>query len=164
MGLTDISTEGGSPAWSWKDAVANVTFIKGTVDGVDEGVGCLKFGTKDADLWPDGNPKLQDVVHLTGTGLESGEDDGARRLFAPIPSSIRQAIVDAIIVAGAPGLQKGGTLAVLFTHETPSGKGNPQKHFRAEYAPPVAGMASIGAPAAAPVAPAAAVAAPTSLL
>lgn len=119
--------------------------IKGTV--VDVAVRqCTKFGTQEPEHWDNGDPKEQLVVTLQ-TDLRDGgaDDDGRRRVYAPKPSNMLQALGKALKDAGAKaGLQGparldvGGTLAVRFTGQRPHEKPgfNPIKEYAAAYAPP----------------------------
>ncbi|MFE5630634.1 hypothetical protein [Streptomyces sp. NPDC056543] len=73
--------------------------------------------TGDAKFWSDGNPMMQLVVTVQ-TELRDptiDEDDGRRRLF--VKGVMKNAIADAVRLAGAKGLEVGGTLAVTYTHD-----------------------------------------------
>lgn len=102
---------------------------------------CMKFGTTDPDFWPQGDPKMQVVVTLQTDERDATieDDDGQRRLHAKKPGAMLTAIVAAL---AGQRLEVGGRLAVQFTGETPSAKGNPQKLYAAAYQPPAANAAA----------------------
>lgn len=118
--------------------------VKGTVVDVDVRQ-CTKFGTTEPEFWDNGDPKEQLVITLQ-TDLSDGgaDDDGKRRIYAPKPSNMLQAIGKALKDAGAKvgqgsaKLDVGGTLAVRFTGQRPHEKPgfNPIKEYAAAYAPP----------------------------
>ncbi|MGW6566478.1 hypothetical protein [Streptomyces sp. NPDC054975] len=93
--------------------------------------------TGDAKFWSDGNPMMQLVVTVQ-TELRDptiDEDDGRRRLF--VKGVMKNAIADAVRVAGAKGLEVGGTLAVTYTHDgVAKERGmSPPKQYTATYTP-----------------------------
>ena len=102
----------------------------------------VKDGTP--KFWPDGNPVLQLVVEVQTNLREDAEDDGLRRFFisgktAPGSQSQHDAVRSAVQAVGAPGVAKGGYLALQYIGEAPpAGPGlNGQKLWRAVYqAPP----------------------------
>lgn len=114
------------PAWSWKDREVGAWF-KATIVEEPKLVQGRDFKTKEPDTWPDGNPKMVAV-----TGLEiKGEEYS---LWAPKPSALFRALVDAQKTAGAR-MRNGGELIVKFTAEKPT-DGDPQRLFEARYTPP----------------------------
>lgn len=102
---------------------------------------CMKFGTTDLDYWPQGDPKMQVVVTLQTDERDAAieDDDGKRRLHAKKPGNMLSAIVAAL---AGNRLEVGGRLAVMFTGEEPSQKGNPTKLYQAAYQPPAANAAA----------------------
>lgn len=91
--------------------------------------------TGDAKFWSDGNPMMQLVVTIQ-TDLRDpsiDEDDGRRRLF--VKGVMKNAVADAVRVAGARGLEVGGTLAVTYTHDgVAKERGmSPPKQYTATY-------------------------------
>ncbi|MEU7293361.1 hypothetical protein AB0A76_09175 [Streptomyces exfoliatus] len=91
--------------------------------------------TGDAKFWGDGNPMMQLVVTVQ-TDLRDpsiDEDDGRRRLF--VKGVMKNAVADAVRVAGARGLEVGGTLAVTYTHDgVAKERGmSPPKQYTATY-------------------------------
>lgn len=89
-------------------------------------------------FYDNGQPKMQIVV----TGLtserdpERGNDDGMRKLY--IKGQARAAVREAVLEAGAEGLELGGALALVwFDDKAPTGPGmSPQKLHKAQYQRP----------------------------
>lgn len=136
--------------------------VVGTV--VDRTVSqCRTYESKELEFWPDGNPKLQLVVTLQTEERDPSieNDDGQRRIYAPKPSTMFQAIVDVTHTKGLK-LLPGGRLAVKYTgtkpHDNP--RLNDIKLYAAAYEPPaqtqaddlLGGSAPNGAPAPQPAA------------
>lgn len=72
--------------------------------------------------------------------LPASDDTGTRSIY--VKGWMMGSVGDAIRAAGETGAPKvGGKLAVKFTEEAPSGKGNPTKKFAAQYAAPPKGNA-----------------------
>lgn len=98
--------------------------------------------------WDDGNPMLQLVVTLQTSERdpEIEEDDGLRRLF--IKGQMRNAVGKAVKEAGAKGLDVGGSLEVIYTHdgERSNPAFSPPKQYVAVYGLPAAdgGAAFLG--------------------
>ncbi|GGY29875.1 hypothetical protein GCM10010363_07950 [Streptomyces omiyaensis] len=93
--------------------------------------------TGDSKFWSDGNPMMQLVVTVQ-TDLRDptiDEDDGRRRLF--VKGVMKNAIADAVRMAGARGLEVGGTIAVTYTHDgVAKERGmSPPKQYTATYTP-----------------------------
>lgn len=91
--------------------------------------------TGDKKFWSDGNPMMQLVVTVQTDQRDPAieDDDGRRRLF--VKGQLKNAIADAVRLAGAKGLEVGGGLAVTYTHDgTASGPGmSPPKQYTASY-------------------------------
>lgn len=84
-----------------------------------------KFNDRQETVYP---------IGITGT-------DGAQRIIWPTrrdtgPTPLLQAIVDAVIKAGAKSYAVGGKLAVRYSEDRDIGKGNPMKVYTAKYEPP----------------------------
>ena len=116
----------------------------------------VKFGTTQPDFYEDGRPKLQlqviiqtelrnwEKVSVVPTN-EGGqmkpvhEDDGRRAVY--LKGAMMYAVGDAVTAAtgerAAPAV--GGKLHIVYTHESPSNKGNPRKEYSANYQPPTPG-------------------------
>lgn len=127
------------------------TVVKGRITAVDSGQQ-VDFKTKAPLFYDDGKPRMQIVVTLA-TDIRDPEipnDDGVRKLY--VKGQMQKAIRDAVVAAGAEGLEIGGTIAVQFTAEKPSEtRGfNPSKVYVAQYARPAAGMLLAATGAAAP--------------
>lgn len=118
---------GGGPSFKFKERGDTA---KGTI--VQAGVEQSRdFETGKAEFWDDGKPKMQLVVTLR-------QDDGeVVRVFCK--PNAKAAIRDAVIQAGAQGLENGGTLAVqMYDLEPPAKAGmNPKQLFKAQYKAPV---------------------------
>lgn len=118
------------PAVSWKGKpvgtrlVAKVVAAPATVRARD-------FDTREVKSWPDGQPAWTVVTEVEIGGVVHG-------LWADKPSALYAALGAAQSAAGQR-IAPGGTLTVEFTGEVPNAKKphlNPQKQFRAHYAPP----------------------------
>lgn len=96
------------------------------------------FNTKAPLFYEDGKPRMQIIITLRTDlrSLETPHDDGQRKLY--IKGQLQQAIREAVLAAGAEGLEDGGTLAVQWIDERqPEKRGhNPQKIYVAQYRPP----------------------------
>lgn len=114
------------------------------------------FDTNELSTWPDGNPKMQLVVTLQTDDRDPSipDDDGLRRIYAKKPSSMLQAIGDAVKAQNSTLQRPGGRLAVAFTGEKPheNPRKNPIKQYAAAYEPPAAAGVDdlLAAPAAQP--------------
>lgn len=118
-----------TPSVKW-EKVGTVRTL--TIDGDYESFQSRKFGTKELDYWPDGNPKYTiSFPVLTETGDREA-------IYAGKPSSLLSAIIDAVKASGAKKSEAGGVLTIQWSGEEPSGKGNPKKVFKAKYAAPAA--------------------------
>ena len=116
----------------------------------------VKYGTTQPDFYEDGRPKLQlQVVIQTelrnwekvsmvptnegGQMKPAHEDDGRRAVY--LKGAMMYAVGDAVTAAtgerAAPAV--GGKLHIVYTHESPSNKGNPRKEYSANYQPPTPG-------------------------
>lgn len=101
--------------------------------------------------WPDGNPMMQLVVTVQTDQRDPAlaEDDGRRRIF--VKGQMKNAVQDAVKLAGARGLEVGGYLSVTYSHD--GQKSNPAfsapKQFRAQYTPAAAAELQAPDPAAA---------------
>ncbi|MEE1818004.1 hypothetical protein PUR59_23655 [Streptomyces sp. SP18ES09] len=86
-------------------------------------------------FWPDGNPMMQLVVTIQTEERDPtiDEDDGRRRLF--VKGVMKNAVADAVRMAGARGLEVGGTLAVTYTHDGQAKQRgfSPPKQYTATY-------------------------------
>ena len=116
----------------------------------------VKFGTTQPDFYEDGRPKLQLQVIIqtelrgwekvsvvptdeNGQMKQAHEDDGRRAVY--LKGAMMYAVGDAVTAAtgerAAPAV--GGKLHIVYTHESPSNKGNPRKEYSANYQPPTPG-------------------------
>lgn len=123
----DPLAESSSPSISFKDVPIGYE-VTGTVVGDPEMVQSRDFKTKEPATWPDGNPKMSLVIKM-----DLGSE--IRSLWAPKPSAMWAALVDARARAGVP-LGNGCRLTVKFTGTKPTA-GDPQKLYSASYSPPV---------------------------
>lgn len=93
------------------------------------------ISTGDKKFWSDGNPMMQLVVTVQTEERDPQieEDDGRRRLF--VKGQMKNAIADAVRAAGGRGLEVGGILTVIYSHDgTASQRGfNPPKQYTATY-------------------------------
>src|SRR5262245_5882142 len=65
--------------------------------------------------------------------------EGPRTLWVK-PGSMAQAVRDAVKAAGTAEMAEGGELAIAYTGERDTGKGNPMKLYTAKYKPPVGAL------------------------
>jgi len=65
-------------------------------------------------------------------------DDGPRAIYPVKGKQMPRAIGDALRASGAAALEVGGRLAVRYSGNEDTGKGNPMKVFVAQYEPPKA--------------------------
>lgn len=108
------------------------------------------FKTRAPLFYDNQQPKMQVVV----TGLTSERDpdrpndDGMRKLY--VKGQMKAAVREAVLAANAPGLEIGGSLAVVwFDEKAPDAPGlSPQKLHRAQYQRPAAdaGTAAASSP------------------
>lgn len=104
-------------------------------------------------FWDDGNPMMQLAVALdtNETDPSDPEDDGERMIY--IKGEMQKAVRQAVLTAGAAGLEIGGILQVTYIGDGPKpARGNPPKLYEATYTP-AANAALMGAPAAPPAPP-----------
>ena len=105
------------------------------------------YGTGKNKFYEDGNQAMQLVVVIqtelreqildpkTGNVKVTQENDNGQRAVY-IKGQMKAATRDAVRAVGARGLELGGTLAVKWDSEKPSGKGNPIKVYKVRYSPP----------------------------
>lgn len=115
-----------APSVSFKNAAI------GTVKTLEVLEPAVQLQQRDYDTgkpaeWPDGNPKMAAVVKVRDT-----EDDVAKSVWAPKPSSLYRAIADAQKESGR--LEPGDELAIKFndTKDTGDRKKEPQKLYVAK--------------------------------
>lgn len=132
--------------------------ITGTVASDPEVVQQTEFGTGKPLFWDDGKPRQQLVVQLNTNLREDAEDDGVRAIYVK-GKSLTGAIREAVKLAGAPGLEIGGTLTVTYVGDGKAERGMPPKLYTAAYQRPTNTAANAfladttpSAPPAAPVA------------
>jgi hypothetical protein len=100
----------------------------------------------DLKTWDDGNPMMQLVVtlqtELRDPSVEN--DDGRRRLY--VKGALRSAIGDAVRKAGTKGIDEGGDLTVVYTHDEPpkNPRMSPARQFSSTYDPPSVSGAFLG--------------------
>lgn len=97
--------------------------------------------TKLPKFYKNGNPEMVLVITVD-TGQPTAEmPDGVGRLF--LNWRAVDAVRAACRVAGVEGIAVGGTLAVQYIADEPTGDGlSPAKAFRAHYTPPAPGLAA----------------------
>lgn len=93
--------------------------------------------TQELMNWKDGNPRMQLVVtiqtDLRDPAIE--DDDGKRRLY--VKGELKKAVQQAVIAAGARGLDVGGELHVTYTGDgEKTGHLTPPKLYSARYVKP----------------------------
>ena len=118
--------------------------VHGTITDISEPMQSTKFGSKELDFWPSGDPKMQVKITLQTSAREDGDDDGKRGLWVVVsgkPGGQLAAIRDAVREAGANDIAVGGTLSMQFTGYDPESKNpaNPRKLFTAAYSAPTGG-------------------------
>lgn len=125
----------------------------------------VDFKTRKPLFYDDRKPRMQIIV--TGKTSERDStienDDGMRKLY--VKGQMRQAVRDAVVAAGAAGIEPGGALAIQWVGEEDAGQGmNPKKVYAAQYRrPPAQGTANLLDQPAQPAAPAAQPAPATNL-
>lgn len=133
----DILMGGGGPPsiFSKESKIGDVA--KGTITKLDTQQ-VRDFVTQEPKTYPDGNPIMQIVITLR---QEHGEEG---RLFCK--PAMKEAIRNAVLAAGAEGLEVGGRLAVQYSgDEAPEKAGlNPKKLYTAQYEPPKPASISAG--------------------
>jgi hypothetical protein len=149
---------GGAPSFSFSEIGDTIV---GTITRFEANQR-REFETNKPLFWDDGNPMMQ-LVFTLATDLRDPkieDDDGSRRIYAPIsskPGSMCDAIRTAVRTAGAKQVADGGRLAVRFDgEEAPEKRGrSPRKLYVAQYEPPAATAANdllgAGQPATQPV-------------
>lgn len=94
--------------------------------------------TNEPLFWDDGKPRMQAVITIQTDerNLDIEDDDGQRRLF--VKGEMQKAVRDAVVEAGAKGLELGGLLAVAYIGdgEPPKPGLNAPKLFKAQYRAP----------------------------
>lgn len=121
-----LNSAGGPPAFKFTNVgdTAKGTVVTATVQQARD------FKTGQPKTYDDGNPIKELVVTLR---REDGEEC---RVFCK--PAAKAAIRDAVVAAGAQGLEPGGQLAVQYSgDEAAQTVGlNPKKLFKAQYQPP----------------------------
>lgn len=128
-----FSRDGGHPSISFatRDETGSIrnlpvgTRLGGTVCELPKKIQARNYDTKQPDVWPDGNPKMTVVTVLDCP-------DGVKRgLWAPIPSSMFQAIADAIAATGGHPIDLGDQVWATITSYKPNEDKSkaPQKIF-----------------------------------
>lgn len=89
-------------------------------------------------VWPDGNPQQQIVIALKTENMDEEDDDGIRSVYVKVPSQMLAALRDAVALAKASGIEKGGWIKVTYTGNKPAAKRgmNPQKQYDVKYEAP----------------------------
>lgn len=117
-----------------------------TAEGTIVGIPQVKQVTKidgTPDFFPSGDPKYQILATLQTTMREDQDDDGLRTLY--IKSYLMQAVRLAVQQAGAPELEDGGYLKVIYTSDGEAKRGqSAPKIFQAEYRRPNATGSVLG--------------------
>lgn len=121
------------PSFSWKNSVAGETGISGTITQVADAPILME------DKFNEG--VKQRVVFFvlddeTTVWLTEEKDVDAR----PYPDRQYQAVAEALKEAGTNELLVGGQIKLRHEEDRDTGKGNPEKIYRAKYTPPPAGM------------------------
>ena len=133
----DSSYDGDFPdSFSWKESEAGKTWVGGTIAHIGE-----PFERDDqykADVTQEVFPIILDGDTDSFTLWVTSKKDIVRN---PRPDRKYQAIAEAIAVAGAEELLEGATLNIKHESNKDTGKGNPEKLYKATYTPPVKGMA-----------------------
>lgn len=120
-----------APSLSFKDAPEG-TLYTGRITKRATLVQSRDFETGEPATWPDGNPKMSVVIQLDVQGE-------TRSLWAPKPSAMFAALVEAQRHAGGHPMQEGGTLHVKYTGTIPNVKNpklNGAKQYVCKYTPP----------------------------
>jgi hypothetical protein len=90
--------------------------------------------------YDNGDPMLQLVVTLQTDMRDPDieEDNGKRRLYVKgaTPHCLRNAVAQAVREAKCKGLDVGGDLTVVYTHDAKTEYGSDARQFTATYAPP----------------------------
>lgn len=112
--------------------------VQGTILDDPEAKQCVDFDeagkpTGQLAFWPSGDPMWEVQCTIQTDQREDADDDGRRRLH--VTPRLRDAVAEAVKAAGAPGLRKGGVIAVQWCAGTGQGKGNPRQ-YRARYTAP----------------------------
>lgn len=95
-----------------------------------------KMGTGEVLTWQDGSPRKQMSVLLQTAERADPQDNGQRQLF--IKGDLPRATREAFQAVGASDLSEGGWLYAAWVDEKPAKAAgyNPQKVYKAIYAPP----------------------------
>jgi hypothetical protein len=122
----------GAPSLSFKDAPVGTSYT-GIITEAPKVVQARNFDDGKPAFYDDGNPKKTIVTNLD-------VDGEPRSLWAPIPSALKTALIDAQKAAGVfeTGFEVGGTLTVTLVGEKPNENSrlNAQKLYAATYVPP----------------------------
>jgi hypothetical protein len=100
------------------------------------------FGTNEVKHWPSGDPMYQLVVHIQTTQRNPmiENDNGVRAIYIK-GKNFTDAVRDAVKLAGAPGIEVGGQIRVIYTGDDMASKAPIKpKMFAVQYlaAPPQA--------------------------
>lgn len=98
------------------------------------------YTTGELKFWDDGGAQMQLVVTLATSDRdpEINDDDGSRRIY--VKGQMKTAVAQAVRAAGARGLEVGGQLTVIYSHdgERKNPRFNAPKNYTAEYVPAAA--------------------------
>jgi len=107
-------------------------FLESSLTGRFEGATFDKIGAGVAGTIM-GRPKVVDTQYGKRLVIDLDRGNGNGITVWVKPGSMATAVAKA---AGADGLAEGGKLAIVFTEEQDTGKGNPAKLYEARYEPP----------------------------
>lgn len=108
------------------------------------------FGTGEVKKWPSGDPMYQLVVHVQTTWRDPSieNDNGVRAIYVK-GKLFTDAVRDAVRAAGAPGVEVGGMIDVVYTGDDMSSKApiKPKMYqVRYQAAPPQQSQQGYGQP------------------
>lgn len=89
----------------------------------------------------DSPPRVAETQYGRRLIVELVDKDGQGHTVWIKEGLMAQAVAKAVADVGAETLAEGGTLAIVFSDERDTGKGNPLKIFEARYTPPARGVA-----------------------
>ena len=97
--------------------------------------------TGEAKLYPSGDPIMGVHVDVQTPARDPSipNDDGVRRIYiegstkGDAYASKRKAVIDAVRLIGAAGIERGGELFLTWTHEVDTGTGIPAQNWSARY-------------------------------
>jgi len=130
-------------------------YVKGTPRGgqiIDKKISNqTKLGTGEVLTWSDGSPRKQMVLTLQTAERTDPQDNGQRQLF--VKGDMPRAVREAFQSAGAKDVELGGWIYVAWVSENAAKQAgyNPQKVYKAIYAPPGAPDPMAGQPTYQPV-------------